>query len=147
MLYNKRNCKIRERNMNKKWQIYETNESKVKEISEKYNLNKLLSTILVNRNITQEEEVRLFLKPTRGDFHNPFLMQDMEKAVERILIAIEKKEKVTIYGDYDVDGITSITVLKSFLQERGLEVGTYIPNRLEEGYGLNKKAIETIAEQ
>ena len=133
--------------MNKKWQIYETNESKVKEISEKYNLNKLLSTILVNRNITQEEEVRLFLKPTRGDFHNPFLMQDMEKAVERILIAIEKKEKVTIYGDYDVDGITSITVLKSFLQERGLEVGTYIPNRLEEGYGLNKKSIETIAEQ
>lgn len=133
--------------MNKKWQIYETNENKVKEISEKYNLNKLLSTILVNRNITQEEEVRLFLKPTRGDFHNPFLMQDMEKAVERILIAIEKKEKVTIYGDYDVDGITSITVLKSFLQERGLEVGTYIPNRLEEGYGLNKKSIETIAEQ
>ena len=133
--------------MNKKWQIYETNESKVKEISERYNLNKLLSTILVNRNITQEEEVRLFLKPTRGDFHNPFLMQDMEKAVERILIAIEKKEKVTIYGDYDVDGITSITVLKSFLQERGLEVGTYIPNRLEEGYGLNKKAIETIAEK
>ena len=133
--------------MNKKWQIYETNESKIKEISEKYNLNKLLSTILVNRNITQEEEIRLFLKPTRGDFHNPFLMQDMEKAVERILIAIEKKEKVTIYGDYDVDGITSITVLKSFLQERGLEVGTYIPNRLEEGYGLNKKAIETIAEK
>ena len=133
--------------MNKKWQIYETNESKVKEISEKYNLNKLLSTILVNRNITREEEVRLFLKPTRGDFHNPFLMQDMEKAVERILKAIEKKEKVTIYGDYDVDGITSITVLKSFLQERGLEVGTYIPNRLEEGYGLNKKAIETIAEK
>lgn len=133
--------------MNKKWQIYETNENKVKEISERYNLNKLLSTILVNRNITQEEEVRLFLKPTRGDFHNPFLMQDMEKAVERILIAIEKKEKVTIYGDYDVDGITSITVLKSFLQERGLEVGTYIPNRLEEGYGLNKKAIETIAEK
>ena len=133
--------------MNKKWQIYETNENKVKEISEKYNLNKLLATILVNRNITQEKDIRLFLKPTRGDFHNPFLMQDMEKAVERILKAIEKKEKVTIYGDYDVDGITSITVLKSFLQERGLEVGTYIPNRLEEGYGLNKKAIETIAEQ
>ena len=133
--------------MNKKWKIYEKNENKIKEISEKYNLNKLLSTILVNRNITQEEEIRLFLKPTRGDFHNPFLMQDMEKAVERILIAIEKKEKVTIYGDYDVDGITSITVLKSFLQERGLEVETYIPNRLEEGYGLNKKAIETIAEK
>ncbi len=69
----------------------------------------------------------------------------MEKAVEKIIKAIEKQEKVTIYGDYDVDGITSITVLKSFLQDRGLAVESYIPNRLEEGYGLNKQAIEKIA--
>lgn len=117
MLYNKENCKIRERNMNKKWQIYETNENKIEEISKTHELNKLLSTILVNRNITKEEDIRLFLKPTRKDFHNPFLIKDMEKAVERIIKAIEQKEKVTIYGDYDVDGITSITVLKSFLQD------------------------------
>ena len=70
----------------------------------------------------------------------------MEKAVDRILIAIKNKEKVTIYGDYDVDGITSITVLKSFLKDVGLEVDTYIPNRIDEGYGLNKKAIEKIKE-
>ena len=63
-------------------------------------------------------------------------MIDMEIAVDRIIKAIKNKEKVTIYGDYDVDGITSITVLKGFLQERGLEVNQYIPNRLEEGYGL-----------
>ncbi len=130
--------------MNKKWQIYETDENKIKEIQEKYQVNKLLATILVNRNITEKEEIRLFLEPTRNDFHDPFLITDMEKAVKRIIQAIEKQEKVTIYGDYDVDGITSITVLKSFLQDRGLEVESYIPNRLEEGYGLNKEAIGKI---
>lgn len=130
--------------MNKKWKIYETDEDKIKEMQQKYQLNKLLATILVNRNITEKEEIRLFLEPTRNDFHNPFLMTDMKKAVDRIIKAIEKQEKITIYGDYDVDGITSITVLKSFLQERGLEVDSYIPNRLEEGYGLNKEAIGKI---
>ncbi len=130
--------------MNKKWQIYETDENKIQEIQEKYQLNKLLATILVNRNITEKEDIRLFLEPTRSDFHDPFLITDMKKAVERIVQAIEKQEKVTIYGDYDVDGITSITVLKSFLQDRGLEVESYIPNRLEEGYGLNQQAIGKI---
>ena len=72
---------------------------------------------------------------------------DMDKAVERIIKAINNQEKVMIYGDYDVDGITSITVLKKFLEERGLKTGHYIPNRLEEGYGLNENAIRSIAEQ
>lgn len=130
--------------MNKKWQIYENNEEKIKEIEEKHQLNKLLATILVNRNITEQEDIRLFLEPTRNDFHNPFLITDMKKAVERIIKAIQNQENVTIYGDYDVDGITSITVLKSFLQDRGLEVATYIPNRLDEGYGLNREAIEKV---
>lgn len=133
--------------MNKKWKIYEVDEKKVEEISSKYNLNKLISTILANRNITTEEEIRLFLSPTRKDFHNPFLITDMEKSVERIIKAIENNEKVTIYGDYDVDGITSITVLKSFLKDRGLETSQYIPNRLNEGYGLNNNAIEKIKQQ
>lgn len=132
--------------MSKKWQIYETDENKIQEIEQKYQINKLLATILVNRNITEKEDIRLFLEPTRRDFHNPFRITDMEKAVERIIKAIENQEKVTIYGDYDVDGITSITVLKSFLQDRGLAVESYIPNRLEEGYGLNKQAIEKIAQ-
>ena len=130
--------------MNKKWQIYETDECKVKEIEEKYKLNKLLATILVNRNITKEQDIKLFLEPTRADFHDPFMMIDMRPAVDRIKKAIKNKEKVTIYGDYDVDGITSITVLKSFLKDVGLEVSSYIPNRLDEGYGLNKEAIKKI---
>ena len=74
-------------------------------------------------------------------------MPDMNIAVERILKAIKTNEKTIIYGDYDVDGITSITVLKSFLEDRGLQVDSYIPNRLEEGYGLNKPAIDYISKE
>ncbi len=133
--------------MNKKWQIYQTNEQKVEEIAKKYEINKLLATILVNRDITEKQTIEKFLNPKRNDFYDPYLMPDMEIAVERIIKAIEKKEKILIYGDYDVDGITSVTVLKSFLEERGITISEYIPNRLKEGYGLNKKAIEEIAKQ
>ena len=133
--------------MNKKWEIYQTNEEKVEELQEKYKLNRLLSTLLTNRGIIEEAEITKFLNPKRSDFYDPFGMPDMEKAVERILKAIENKEQIIIYGDYDVDGITSVTVLKSFLEERGIQVNVYIPNRLNEGYGLNKTAMEEIAKQ
>ena len=133
--------------MNKKWQVYQVDNDEVEKLQEKYKINKLLATILVNRGITEEEQIEKFLKPKRSDFYNPYGMPDMNIAVERIMKAIENKEKTIIYGDYDVDGITSVTVLKSFLEERGLHVGVYIPNRLEEGYGLNKKAVEYIADQ
>lgn len=131
--------------MNKKWQIYETNEDEINKISQKYNLNRLLSSIIVNRNI--KEDIDVFLNPTRSNFYDPFLMPDMEIAVDRIIKAINNKEKMIIYGDYDVDGITSITVLKSFLEDRGIYVDSYIPNRLEEGYGLNKPAIDGIVKK
>lgn len=137
--------------MIKKWEVKNKSNVDKRELQEKiqkdFGLSNLLSQILVNRGIETEEEIRVFLNPTRADFHDPFLMPDMDKAVERILQAIHQKEKIIIYGDYDVDGITSITVLKQFLEERGVEVSSYIPNRLEEGYGLNKKAIEWIASQ
>ena len=133
--------------MNKKWQIYQVENKKVEELQKKHNINKLLATILANRGIIEENQIEKFLKPKRSDFYNPYEMPDMEIAVKRIVEAIEKKEKTIIYGDYDVDGITSVTVLKSFLEERGLEVAEYIPNRLEEGYGLNQKAVEGIAKQ
>lgn len=130
--------------MSKKWQIYETEETKIEKISKKYNINKLLASILINREI-KETEIETFLHPTRNNFHDPFLMPDMEIAVERIIKAIQENEKIIIYGDYDVDGITSITVLKSFLKDRGIDADQYIPNRLEEGYGLNKPAIDKIS--
>ena len=132
--------------MNKKWECLEADEEKVKKISEEYNISTLLAKILVNKNIVEKEKIDLFLKPTRHDFHNPFLMPDMEIAADRIIKAIENKEKILIYGDYDVDGITSITVLKKFLLERGATVSEYIPNRLHEGYGLNKEAVKKVVD-
>ena len=133
--------------MNKKWEFYNSDTDKVKELSEKFNISELLATVLVNREIVEDEEVKIFLNPTRSNFHDPYLMPDMKPAVDRIIEAINKKEKTIIYGDYDVDGITSITVLSKFLKERGLDVGAYIPNRLNEGYGLNKTAIKQIADE
>ena len=131
--------------MRKNWKYKEIDEEKIEEISSKHKMSKLLATVLSNRGITDEKEIEVFLNPTRNDFHDPYLMPDMSIAVTRIIKAIQEKEKVIIYGDYDVDGITSITILKKFLKNScDLEVGYYIPNRLNEGYGLNKNAIDQI---
>ncbi len=132
--------------MNKKWKCYEENNELAEKIESRFSVSKLLSKILVNKGLVEEEKIKVFLNPTRSDFHDPYLMPDMSIAVDRISKAIEEKEKIIIYGDYDVDGITSITVLKKFLQDRGVDVDCYIPNRLEEGYGLNKNAINKIFE-
>lgn len=133
--------------MNKKWECYEVDENRVNKLINEYKISRLLAKIIVNRNIDVSENMSQFLEPTRNDFHDPFLMPDMEKAVARILKAIENKEKIIIYGDYDADGITSITVLKKFLMEREIQVGSYIPNRLDEGYGLNKDALTSISRE
>lgn len=133
--------------MIKKWEFYNSDEKLVNEICEKYNLNKVIGKIIVNRHVVNDEDVRIFITPTRDDFHDPFLFTGMDIAVDRIIKAINNKEKILIYGDYDVDGITSTTVLKKYLMDRGISVDTYIPNRLHEGYGLNKKAIDTIKER
>lgn len=135
--------------MNKKWECIELDNEKIKnveKIENEYGISNLLAKILVNRNLTKKEDIDLFLKPTRHDFHNPYLMPDMALAVDRIIKAMNNKEKILIYGDYDVDGITSITVVKNFLLERGANVAQYIPNRLNEGYGLNKDAIKKISD-
>ena len=134
--------------MRKKWEYSTVDNEKVEEIMSKFGVTRLLATVLVNRGIIDDEKIKVFLNPTRNSFHDPFLMPDMDKAVDRIIKAIQTNEKVIIYGDYDVDGITSITVLKKFFKEScGLDVGYYIPNRLNEGYGLNKSAIDTIKKQ
>lgn len=133
--------------MRKIWQFYENdNKEEIINLEKKLKVNKLLATILANRKITTEN-AEVFFNPNRHSFYNPFDMPDMEKAVDRIIKAIQNKEKVIIYGDYDVDGITSITVLNNFLKDRDLKVSNYIPNRLNEGYGLNKKAIEKISKE
>ena len=132
--------------MNKKWELFSVENEAVENLKSKYHISELLATCLVNRGIVSDDEIRMFLEPTRSDFHNPFLMPDMEPAVKRILKAMDNQERVIIYGDYDVDGITSTMVLKKFFSEHGLEVGYKIPNRLNEGYGLNKEAVKKIAD-
>lgn len=134
--------------MTNKWIVKEINNEKVELLKEKFNLSNLVAKILSNRNILgremQEDDIKKFLNPTRDDFYDPFLLPDMEQAVERIEQAINNNEKILIYGDYDADGITSTTILIKFFKEIGVEVDKYIPNRLEEGYGINNKALEEI---
>ncbi len=134
--------------MNKKWEICEYDLALVNKIAQENSISELMATLLVNREITTKKDIEIFLNPTRNDFHDPYLMPDMRQAVDRMEKAIQANEKIIIYGDYDVDGVTSITVLKKFLHDRGMtNIGYYIPKRLDEGYGLNKEAIEKIHEQ
>ena len=107
--------------MSKKWQYVENDKQEAKRIAEKFNINMIVAQIIASKHLS-DDDIKIFLEPTRDNFYDPFLLPDMEKAVERILKAIEDKEKIVIFGDYDVDGITSTTVLKKFLEERGLEV-------------------------
>ena len=132
--------------MKKKWEIISNSAEAIEELAEKNSISTLLANILINRGITKKKDIEHFINPTRKDFYDPFLMPDMDKAVDRILKAINNKEKVIIYGDYDVDGITATSVFTKFLKDCNFEVDNYIPNRLSEGYGLNEQAIKKIAE-
>ena len=89
--------------MNKKWELINVDESKAERIEKQFNVGKLVARALATKNLKSDEEIEVFLSPRRGDFHDPFLMPDMEKAVDRVVKAIQNKEKVTIFGDYDVD--------------------------------------------
>ena len=132
--------------MIKTWRLKENDEDKIASIANKYGVNNIVAQRLVEYNL-KDEEIKVFLNPTRKDFHNPFLLPDMEQAIERIIKAINNKEKIIVYGDYDADGITSTTIIKRYMKDRGIEIGTYIPNRLDEGYGLNETAIKEIANE
>lgn len=120
------------------------NEGKAREISEKLSIGSLLSRLLVMRGYDTPETARRFLSCEAELLHNPFILKDMDKAVERILGAVESGEKITVYGDYDVDGITSVSSLYMYLTELGANVDYYIPNRLSEGYGINVSAIDEL---
>jgi len=133
--------------MKEKWEIYSQNHQIQKMLSQQINISLITSQVLINRGITDPEEAKIFLSPQLSNLHPPLLMKDMNKAVERIIFAINKKEKIIIYGDYDVDGITAVSVLIIFLREAGADVSFRIPERDREGYGLNKRAIKEIKEQ
>ena len=106
---------------------------------------KIIATILVHRGIGSFEEAKQFFRPSWEDLYDPFLMGDMDRAVERVVSALDRKERIFIYGDYDVDGITAVSLLYLFLRERGGEVFFYIPDRLREGYGLSKAGVQHAA--
>jgi len=132
--------------MEKEWKICTSHQDKVQEISRELNVHPLIIQVLSNRGIKEKDSIYKFLYPSLKDLHFPFHMKDMDKAVERIIEAILNKERIVIYGDYDADGVTSTALLLDFLQGLGGNVSYYIPNRLEEGCGLNKEALDQIAQ-
>ena len=126
------------------WIIKDTpHENTIAHLIECLGVDTVVAQLLAQRGITTFEEARTFFRPHIGQLHNPFLMQDMDKAVARLQQAIDQKEAVMVYGDYDVDGTTSVSLLTHFLRSQGLEVMPYIPDRYAEGYGLSKKGIDT----
>ena len=118
----------------------------VKHLSVELNVNMVIARLLVQRGITTFNDAKSFFRPRLSDLHNPFLMKDMEQAVTRLETAIEKQEKILIYGDYDVDGTTSVALMYSFLKPRIAQIEYYIPDRYSEGYGISYKSIDYAAE-
>ena len=110
-------------------------------------LPEALARILVLRGIRSFEEARLFFRPSLEDLHDPFLMKDMDRAAERVAEAIERGERVLVYGDYDVDGTTATALMVSFLRDMGLNVSYFIPDRFKDGYGLGPAGIDKAASE
>ncbi len=131
--------------MKKRWHILDCNDpTRVKELSESLNISHPLSAILIQRGIDTFIKAKEFFRPTLETLHDPFLMKDMEKAVSRVITAIAAKEKILIFGDYDVDGTTSVALLYRFLKKIHTEenINYYIPHRYREGYGISRQVIE-----
>ncbi len=127
--------------MNKQWLVNRTNQEFLEYLSRKTSISTALTQILVNRGFKDAESIKAFLSPSLENLHDPFLMPDMKKAVERIMTALGDGETVLVYGDYDADGITSTALLVSALRRLGLKTYYHIPNRITDGYGLNKEGI------
>ena len=126
------------------WNIKDTpNKETITHLIDCLGIDAIVAQLLAQRNITSFESAKAFFRPHIGQLHDPFLMQDMETAVSRLQQAIDQKETVMVYGDYDVDGTTSVSLLTHFLRSQGLNVTPYIPDRYAEGYGLSKKGIDT----
>jgi single-stranded-DNA-specific exonuclease len=115
---------------------------KVKDLQKALQVDAVTATLLLQRGIDTYEEAKTFFRPSFEDLHNPFLMKDMDKAVDRIENAIANSENILVYGDYDVDGTTSVALLSSYLKTKTENVATYIPDRYDEGYGISYKGID-----
>ncbi len=117
-------------------------EDKVKGLAQALKVEEFVARLLVQRGIETFDEARQFFRPTLADLHNPYLMKDMDKAVERIEMAIENQENILVFGDYDVDGTTAVSLVSSYLKTYYPNVATYIPDRYDEGYGISFKGID-----
>ncbi len=135
--------------METKWILHQSvDKQQVAEIVKVLNIDENLATLLVQRGITNYEEAKTFFRPSLSQLHDPFLMKDMDKAVERVMRAISEGEKVLVYGDYDVDGTTAVAVVYSYLKPffKKKKIEFYIPDRYEEGYGISIKGIDYAAD-
>lgn len=132
--------------MQKRWiRKASPSEDQVQALSQTLNINPLLASILIQRGINTFDQAKAFFRPTLQDLHNPFLMQDMEKAVARLHKAIKGNEKILIYGDYDVDGTTAVALVYSYLFSFYKFCEYYVPDRYSEGYGVSQAGIEYAA--
>ena len=123
----------------------EINEKIISEIAQKNNISEICASLLYNRGYTDADSAAKFLNFDDVVMYSPLLLKDVDKAVERIRQAVDNNERIVIYGDYDVDGVTSVTILYLYLKNIGAQVSYYIPNRIEEGYGLSNDAIKLIS--
>jgi single-stranded-DNA-specific exonuclease len=126
------------------WEVENIDSTKeIRDLSERLKVSNITASLLVSRGIKTFEGAKTFFRPSLDDLHDPFLMKDMDKAVIRILDAVKKEEKILIYGDYDVDGTTSVALVCKFLRTNTKnQIGTYIPDRYDEGYGISFKSID-----
>lgn len=129
------------------WQLLPfSSPEKVESLSKAINLNPVLSSVLIQRGIETFESAKTFFRPSLDLLHDPFLMKDMDKAANRIVKAIQNEEKILVYGDYDVDGTTSVAMMVHFLRKYSNQVSHYVPDRFLEGYGVSVKGIEKASE-
>jgi single-stranded-DNA-specific exonuclease len=140
--------KLNLKGMNKRWNIKDQSDSsEIKSLSEALNnLDETLTNILLQREINTFEKAKSFFRPKLSELHDPFLMKDMDKAVERLQQAIADGEKILVYGDYDVDGTTSVALIYSYLKNFYDKLETYIPDRYTEGYGVSYQGIDFAAQ-
>ncbi len=132
-----------------KWvyqQLTKEEEQTQKKLAEDLSISPILAKLLVQRGIKTFDEARSFFRPDLSDLHDPFLMADMDKAVERLTKAMQQNEKILVYGDYDVDGTTSVSLVYKFLKQFVSNVDFYIPDRYSEGYGVSLRGIDYAAE-
>lgn len=129
----------------KVWQMHPDRLDLVEQVSSRHGLPPLISRLLLNRGLSDPEEVLSFLEPTLDRLQPPFGLPDLEVAADRLARAVRWREPLVVYGDYDADGLTAACLLTQFFQELGLPCFTYIPDRLTEGYGLNQKALQALA--